>query len=35
LIKSPTTGKVEKIFYNVGDFVEENKNLVNIVVENN
>ncbi|PKY42037.1 hypothetical protein RhiirA4_503487, partial [Rhizophagus irregularis] len=34
LIKSPTTGKVEKIFYNVGDFVEENKNLVNIVVEN-
>ncbi|RIA90454.1 carbamoyl-phosphate synthase L chain, ATP binding domain-containing protein [Glomus cerebriforme] len=34
LITSPSTGTIEKIFYNVGDFVEENKNLVNIAIEN-
>jgi len=33
MVKSPHSGKIEEIFYNVGDLVEENKKLVNFANE--
>jgi len=33
MIKSPYSGTIEKIFYNVGDLVEENKKLVKFTNE--